>query len=200
LRINVHDRELLEYIRKVYGLSQRMGIPSIEEEDGVAIASAAFAYASSGRRLEIVAVDAGAGIGYSTLWLILGLKPFCSEASCKVIAVELNRTYASIAEDVLAKAPRGGVEIEVVRGDAVKYVSELPGEYVDIIFVDIYKDQYVDIIDVLSTKLKKGGIAMFHNAYIPRPPTAFFERASSEPWVSTIVPTSLGILIASRKG
>ncbi|BEP17140.1 hypothetical protein PYJP_04920 [Pyrofollis japonicus] len=199
MRINVHDRELLEYIRKVYGLSQRMGIPSIEEEDGVAIASAAFAYASSGRSLEIVAVDAGAGIGYSTLWLILGLKPFCSEARCKVIAVESNRTYASIAEDVLVKAPRGGIDIEVVRDDAVKYVNEFPDEYIDIIFVDIYKEQYVSIIDILSTKLKKGGIAMFHNAYIPRPPTTFFKKASSRPWISTIVPTSLGILMASRQ-
>jgi len=69
---------------------------------------------------------------------------------------------------------------------------------VDIAFVDIDKGAYAKALRLLAYKLKPRGLVLFHNAFVPRPPTGFFEEASKRSWLSIIVPTSMGMLVASR--
>ncbi len=62
-------------------------------------------------------------------------------------------------------------------------------------FVDIEKSSYPQALRLLRKKLRRGGIAIFHNAISPRPPKEFFEIADRE-FISIIIPSSAGILLA----
>ena len=195
------DENLYQYIRRVAEMSTRLGIPSIEEEDGIVLQSISHAYALRGAD-DLFLLDLGAGIGYSTLWLLMGAKPVCEEMRkrCRIVAVERDPVLAHYARKVLSETQMKSsrVIIDVVEGDATTYLERVEDCSVDIAFVDIDKGAYAKALRLLAYKLKPGGLALFHNAFVPRPPTSFFEEASRRPWLSIIVPTAMGILIASR--
>ena len=197
------DEKLYQYIKRIAEMSTRLGIPSIEEEDGIVIQSISYTYALRGMD-NLLLIDLGAGIGYSTLWLLMGAKPVCEEMHkrCRVVAVERDPVLAHYARKVLSEAPMSPshVSIDVVEGDAITYLEDVDDCSVDIVFVDIDKGSYAKTLRLLGYKLKPGGLALFHNAFIPRPPTSFFDEASKKPWLSIIVPTSMGVLVASRTG
>ena len=89
--------------------------------------------------------------------------------------------------------------MEFVEGDALSYVRGLKEESVDIAFVDVEKPMYPDMLRILETRLKTGGIAIFHNAYFPPPPRGFAWLASQKPWKSTMIPTDTGGLLLAVK-
>jgi len=195
------DENLYRYIKRVAEMSIRLGIPSIEEEDGAVIQGISYTYALRGAD-NLLFLDLGAGIGYSTLWLLMGVKPVCEEMHkrCRVVAVERDPVLAHYARKVLSEAPMGSsnVSINVVESDATTFLESMENCSVDIAFVDIDKGAYARTLRLLAYKLRPGGLALFHNAFVPRPPTSFFEEASKRPWLATIAPTSMGILVASR--
>ncbi len=195
------DENFYQYIKRVAEMSTRLGIPSITEEDGVVIQSISYTYALGGTD-DLLFVDLGAGIGYSTLWLLMGAKPVCEEMHkrCRIVAVERDPVLAHYARKVLSEAPMNTnhVSIDVVEDDAITYLESVEDCTVDIVFVDIDKGAYSKALRLLGYKLRPGGLALFHNAFVPRPPTSFFKEASKRPWLSIIVPTSMGILVASR--
>ncbi len=180
---------LMEELKKE---SLRIGIPAIDVEDGVILASYAHSVQASGGRIFI---DAGAGIGYSTLWIISALR-WCS--GCKIIAIEYYRNRALKLEEKLADvAGEIGLELEVVTGDAVEILRTV--EVIDYAFVDVEKNQYNDVMDILEDKMPRGGVALFHNAYFPPPPQSFFDRINrSRLWNSVVYPTSAGMLAAVK--
>ena len=196
------DENLYQYIRRVAEMSTRLGIPSIEEEDGIVLQSISHAYALRGAD-DLFLLDLGAGIGYSTLWLLMGAKPVCEEIRkrCRIVAVERDPILAHYARKVLSETPMNSsrVIINVVDGDAITYLERVENCSVDIAFVDIDKGAYAKALRLLAYKLKPGGLALFHNAFVPRPPTSFFEEVSKRHWLSIIVPTSMGILVASGR-
>ena len=195
------DKNLYQRIKRVAEMSTRLGIPSIEEEDGIVIQSISYTYALRGAD-DFLFLDLGAGIGYSTLWLLMGAGPVCEEMRkrCRVVAVERDPVLAHYARKLLGKTPMdpSHVSIDVVEDDATTYLESVEDCSVDIAFVDIDKSAYAKTLRLLAYKLKPGGLALFHNAFVPKPPTSFFEEASKRPWLSIIVPTSMGILVASR--
>lgn len=191
--------ELISYTRIVRDLSRKLAIPSINEEDGFVLQSIAFSYASRTSD-ELLVLDLGAGIGYSTIWLVAGIAPICNsrKMKCRVIAVEQNSTRAEHARRVLSALPVQAIDIEVVEMNAIEYLEKLSDCEIDIVFVDIDKDEYIDVLKLLAHKLKPYGIALFHNAFVPSPPQKFFKLASSYPWISIIIPTTMGILGALK--
>ncbi len=191
--------KLFEYIRAVRDLSMRFAIPSISEEDGFVLQSMAYAYASRADK-GLLVLDLGAGIGYSTLWLVAGIAPICESRgiACKVVAVEQDKIRASYARRVLGNLPTKSVEIEVVEMNAIKYLEKLGSCEVDIAFVDIDKNEYLHALELLAHKLRPHGIALFHNAFVPRPPRTFFEHVSRQPWIPVIIPTQMGVLGAVK--
>ncbi|MCC6062321.1 MAG: hypothetical protein LM581_05085 [Desulfurococcales archaeon] len=61
----------------VENLSRKLGIASIEYDDGLVLSSLSYVTALSGGKIFI---DAGSGVGYSTLWILYGvLKAFSRE-------------------------------------------------------------------------------------------------------------------------
>jgi len=165
--------------------SRRLGIPHVPLEDAYVLQGIAFA--SSTR--EGLVLDLGAGIGFSTIWVAEGAKKF----GRKVIAVEKDeRLFRELSE----VADKWG--FEAVNADAVEFLSRLEDGSVAFAFVDVDKHLYVKIAELLSRKLVPGGVAAFHNAFVPAPPKEFFDVLKNN-FIYTIVPTSLGIAVAARE-
>ena len=167
--------------------SERLWVPSIDWEDGLVLQSLAFAAG------EGLVVDLGAGAGYSTLWLLAGMADSCRKR-CRLFAVERRRDRAETARRLLSSIPVENVEVEVLVGDALEAVKEL--REISLAFVDIDKARYPEALSLLEERLIEGGLAVFHNAYTPPPPPGFLEKASQPPWLSTIIPTDQGLLVA----
>ncbi len=189
--------KFLRETKPIRARSLSLGVRSIGEEDALLIYTAAYTYASS-RHSGLMALDAGAGIGYSTLWLAKALEDAgCS--GCRVVGIEHSPARCREASRIASTARFEGVELEFVEGDALSYVKGLDRETVDIAFVDVEKPLYPDMLRLLESRLKPGGIALFHNAYFPPPPRGFASLASQKPWRSTMIPTATGgLLLAIR--
>ncbi|MEB3851892.1 MAG: class I SAM-dependent methyltransferase [Desulfurococcales archaeon] len=185
-----------ETLEEIGARSRSLGIPSIDPEDGLILYSIAVSVAGRASG-SVEALDLGAGIGYSTLWIAAGLEDACPQtASCRVTAVEANARLASAGEEATARAGLRRVRIRWVAGDAIAFLEGIPNRSVDLAFVDIEKYEYPKALELLEYKLKPGGVALFHNAYFPRPPESFFHAVSRGPWRSGIAPTPQGLLIA----
>ena len=171
--------------------SLSLGIPAIDPEDGMVLQALAFHIAVSGG---VTIVDAGAGIGYSTAWMALGLENGC-KSRCRIIAIEYDPDKASRIRLNLDRLGLDMVEVTVHVGEALEVLRSIGR--VDMAFIDIEKHQYPEALEVLKRVLKVGGLAAFHNAFFPPPPHTFFEMVSRSPWRYTIIPTPAGLLVAS---
>ncbi len=185
-------RSLLSLLDKLRGESLEHGIPAIDPDDGMVLASYAHAVSSNGGR---IFVDAGAGIGYSTLWIMMGLR-WCRK--CRIIAIEYYNDRAAMIEKNLAGiAGEYGISLEIINGDALDIVRGI--DKIDYAFIDVEKSQYDEMLTILESKLPSGGVALFHNAYFPPPPQSFFDRLAKSPaWQAIIHPTSAGLLAAVK--
>ncbi len=183
----------VKYLEGVRRRSLELGIPAIDPEDGIVLQSMAFYTASLGLRL---AVDAGAGIGYSTAWIALGMEAAC-KGDCTIIAIEYDEVKASMISKVLAPLGLERVKVEVVAGEALDILRGTQNGSIGLVFIDVEKNQYPEALDTLSDKLHPRGVALFHNAYFPPPPRSFFKKVNEPPWRSTIAPTPAGLLIAT---
>lgn len=191
----------IELLYRVEDESARIGLAPIQREDGAALYAIGYLYTTmhSSSERDILAVDLGAGIGFSTLWLARGIDEACI-GRCRVVAVEKEEPRYHRLRMVLEEAELRNIELEAVRADAMEYLMGLPDESLDIAFVDVEKGLYPLVLRALEDKLRHGGVAVFHNAYQPRPPDAFLENVRRWPWKSTTVPTRFGLLIAVKMG
>ncbi|BAA80724.2 conserved hypothetical protein [Aeropyrum pernix K1] len=198
---------MLDIARRFNMLSERirresveLGIPAIDPEDGLILSSAAF-YVGGGTGSY---VDAGAGIGYSTIWIAYGAYHRCTDITCKIVAIEYDVELASILSRNLREVEamfRGRIEFEVVSGDALDYFSRLEEkgrEVFDMAFVDIEKGDYPEALERLENLLTAGGVAAFYNAFQPPPPPLFFDMVSKRPWKPVVLPTPAGLLLAVK--
>jgi len=171
-------RRLLEEARR---LSLSHGVPSIEPEDGAALYMAALLVARL--RGAVAAVDAGAGIGYSSLWIAAGLVDGGCRG-CILYAVERDPGLAAEARRLLERAPWTRGLARVVEGDAVEHLRSL--SRVDLVFIDVDKESYPETVDIIAERLGRPGAALWHNAFFPRPPrssTAAYRRGCpAGPW------------------
>lgn len=188
---------LREYASRVRSLSLSMGIPSINQEEGFILYAVTAVVAS--KRSKVHVVDAGAGIGYSTIWLGQALEDFC-RGTCRLTAIEWDESKASRAREVLDGMKWSRVEWSVVSGDALDVVESMEDSSLSLAFVDVEKSMYPKMLEILERKLEPGGVALFHNAYFPPPPPAFYDQASRDPWVSAIIPTPEGLYIIAKRG
>ena len=185
------------FIERVGIESRRLGIPSIDGEDGLVLYTASLL---TGSRLpSLVAADLGAGIGYSTAWIAAGLEDGCS-GSCRLYAVEVDRGLCERGRELFAGAPLERVRVEWVCGDAVTFLDSLPAGSLGLAFVDVAKREYPRILETLGEKLAVGGAALFHNAYFPRPPERFYEMMRRPPWRGGVAPTPAGLAVLVREG
>ncbi|MCX8195908.1 MAG: class I SAM-dependent methyltransferase [Acidilobaceae archaeon] len=184
----------MSLVKELLEESRALGISHISIEDGLVLMAEAFTTSSLGGR---VFVDAGAGVGFSALWILAGISD-CE--GCLLIAIEyererhekLRRNLDKVVKELGAKA-----SAEAVRGNALEVVGAL--EALDYVFVDIEKPDYPKMLSILEARLRPLGVALFHNAIQPRPPEEFFEMAMSGPWRSIIIPTGPGLMLVRKR-
>ncbi len=148
-------------------LSESLSVPRIRADDGPALyAIVLMQCLSSSRQGEFFAVDAGAGVGYSTLWIVRALE----EQGCngRVVAVEHNLERFEALKKVLSEVNKVARKVfaEAFLGDALEYVKSLPSESADLLFVDVEKSLYPIVLRASMDKVKAGGTILFHNAYM----------------------------------
>jgi predicted O-methyltransferase YrrM len=73
--LGISLERFIEVSKQLYERSLSLGIPAISYEDGLVLASLAFIYCAANSTMR--AVDAGAGIGYSTIFLAYGMGQRC---------------------------------------------------------------------------------------------------------------------------
>lgn len=155
--------------------------------------------ASASSEVNARVMDAGAGYGFSTAWLALGLAAKCVD-NCVVEAVERDReVFTELKRNIKGFVKEAGLEVELVfiNRDAVEHLKEVDAEY-RLIFVDIDKDMYVDVLKVIYDKLERNGVAVFHNAIEPPPSPVFINEVFSTRWRSILIPTRRGLLVSYK--
>jgi predicted O-methyltransferase YrrM len=190
--------KLLEHLEE---LSDRLWVPSIERDDGLILASLSSYVASLGGR---VFIDAGAGVGYSTLWILYGLASVMTISNVTVYAIEWrSERYKHLVEslDKAAKELFGdsrAVEVKAIHGDAVELLKNIDRD-VDFIFIDIEKHRYIDMLKLLPKKLSEIGLAVFHNALAPglgEEVWSYLRNADN--LLYHIIQTRMGLLLVRR--
>jgi len=181
-----------EALERLEALSDSLGIPRITRCDGLVLYALAYAYST--RRSSVLAVDAGAGVGYSTLWIAKALAD-AAVRDGRVYAVESNPSRCARLSQALAtlNAP---LRLEAVCSDAVSFLEGLQ-EPVDILFIDVDKHLYTRTWELASPKLRPGGIALYHNARTP-PARRVLQLAREAGWAATTVDTDPGLLLAVK--
>ncbi|AGT35809.1 MULTISPECIES: hypothetical protein [Thermofilum] len=121
-----------------------------------------------------------------------------------IYAVEKNPARYKVLEDNIEKirknilSEKSFIEVRTVNGDAVEFLDKIEPS-LDLVFVDIEKNQYKQVLSFLPRKLSKIGIGIFHNALIPgldSDTRKFLEQ--QEQLSYHVVPTHLGLLIVKR--
>ncbi len=178
--------------------SLSLGIPSIEPSDGIALYTLAFTAALL--HGEGVLVDAGAGIGYSTLWIAAGVRQAgCTR--CRVYAVEAESRLAREAERVLSSLESvRGVDVRVVNMDALEFLEGLREGEAIMVFLDIEKEEYPTAIRAAYEKLRTPGVLAVHNAFYPPPPPEAFEALDELGFSWSVAPTPPGLVVAWKGG
>jgi caffeoyl-CoA O-methyltransferase len=127
-------------------------------------------------------VEIGTSTGYSGLWFLMALQ----KTGGHLTTYEIDRDRA---DQALANFKRAGVEKDVtlVFGNAHEMVAELKldGE-IDILFLDADKDGYIDYLEKLIPKLRKGGLVIAHNMNTRQAHPPFVEAITKNPALETL--------------
>lgn len=101
-------------------------------------------------------LEVGTYTGYSAICLAKGLK-----TGGKLTTLELND---ELRETALSFFKKAGLEnsIELINGDALKIIPELPGPF-DLVFIDANKENYPAYFELLVDKVKSGGFILADN-------------------------------------
>jgi predicted O-methyltransferase YrrM len=106
-------------------------------------------------------LEVGSSYGYSTTWLAEAARAIGG----KVISLELRATKTEYARAQLARAGlEGYVEFRI--GDALASLAQLPGPF-DFVLIDLWKDLYVPVFELLHPKLAKGALIVADNMLQP---------------------------------
>jgi predicted O-methyltransferase YrrM len=106
-------------------------------------------------------LEVGSSYGYSTTWLAEAARA----TSGKVTSLELKVEKTEYARAQLARAGLNGY-VEFHIGDALASLVKLPGPF-DFVLIDLWKDLYVPVFDLLHPKLAQGAIVIADNMLYP---------------------------------
>jgi predicted O-methyltransferase YrrM len=106
-------------------------------------------------------LEVGSSYGYSTHWLADG----ASATGGKVVSLELQKPKTEYAQARLARAGLAKF-VEFRIGDALASLRALPGPF-DFVLIDLWKDLYVPVFELLHPKLAQGAIIVADNMLQP---------------------------------
>lgn len=150
-------------------------------------------------------LELGTAIGYSGTWLARALPP-----EGQLITVEADPDTARVAQANLEKTGAAS-KVTLLVGKAEEILEDLQGPF-DLIFVDINKDGYPDVLDPCIERLRVGGLLVTDNVLwrgdVARPSArsretqairAYNDRLSKDPrMLATIVPLRDGVSVALK--
>ena len=106
-------------------------------------------------------LEVGSSYGYSTTWLAEAARAIGG----KVISLELQAAKTQYAYTQLERAALAGfVEFRV--DDALASLRQLPGPF-DFVLIDLWKDLYVPVFELLHCKLSPGAIVVADTMLFP---------------------------------
>jgi predicted O-methyltransferase YrrM len=150
-------------------------------------------------------IELGSGFGYSGYWHARAVG-----AAGELYLTDGDQENARKAEDCLGRAGLWGGGVSFHVGDAVETLNGTDGEF-DVIFNDIDKTQYPDAWNAARRRLRIGGLYVCDNVLgygagtvldSGSGPDAIKQHntliAEDEGYVSAIVPTREGVMVAIR--
>ncbi len=103
-------------------------------------------------------IELGSGFGYSTIWFARALPE-----DGEVIYTDMSQENYRMADDFFRRAGCAD-RIRMETGNAIEILEKQEGEF-DIVFNDIDKHQYPDVIPVALPKLRRGGLLITDNIF-----------------------------------
>jgi len=130
-------------------------------------------------------LEVGSSYGYSTQWLAAGARA----VQGKVTSLELQGPKTEYARARLARAGLADyVEFRVA--DALESLRALAGPF-DFVLIDLWKDLYVPVFELLHPKLAPGAIIVADNMLQPESArlhaNAYRERVRAAPGMSSVL-------------
>lgn len=140
-------------------------------------------------------LEVGSSYGYSTTWLADGARA----VGGKVTSLENKGEKTQYARTQLARAGLADY-VEFVIGDAIASLQALPGPF-DLVLIDLWKDLYVPVFELLYPKLAQGAIVVADNMLQPESARvharAYRERVRAAPdMTSVLLPIGNGIEVS----
>ena len=151
--------------------------------------------------------ELGSGFGYSTAWFARAVKENGGGIVHHVVWDD--RLSREARENLVALGLADVVQFHV--GEAVATLQQAAGPF-DVIFNDIDKQEYPKALDVITTKLRPGGLLLVDNMLWSG---RIFERRDTSPatrgvreltrrvqadprWIASVIPVRDGLLVAHR--
>jgi predicted O-methyltransferase YrrM len=130
-------------------------------------------------------LEVGSSYGYSTLWLADAARACAG----KVTSLELAAPKTEYARERLGRAGLAGfVEFRV--GDALASLRSLPGPF-DFVLIDLWKDLYLPVFELLYPKLAQGAIVVADNMLQPESARvharAYRDRVGAAPEMTSVL-------------
>ncbi len=101
-------------------------------------------------------VEIGTYTGYAALCLARGLHP---EGALHTI--EVNEEQETIIKKYIEQSPQAS-QIHLHIGNALQIIPHLPAPF-DLVFIDAGKNDYIEYLDLIMPKMRKGGIILADN-------------------------------------
>ena len=197
--MNLRDTNILRVIEEYYEKCNYMGIPTIRWSEGQILYSVTYTYLVLTGRKEGYIVDAGAGAGFSTIWMAYAVVDAGTRHT--VLAIDYYKRNLDMFKELVEKL-KLEINVETLVGDACQILREYPEE-VDILFIDVEKNRYVECIEAVKDRIKPRGIIMAHNMLFPS--TASVDEylnymSKTLRWKTTVIPSEMGIGLTVKTG
>lgn len=103
-------------------------------------------------------LELGTATGYSAIWIAKAL----SETGGELVTVEWDKEMTNLARANIENAglPCG---VKVISGDAKNLISEFEADHFDMIFQDVEKEMYLELLDECARVLRPGGLIVCDN-------------------------------------
>ena len=182
-------RKILVYLEEIRKRSFVKYAYPISQEEGMILYSITFLLATYFEEINIV--EAGSGIGYSTLWFLLAIK---HGGRGTVHAIERNEKRAKI---LINNVTNLGLDkyLRIYIGEAIKVMQRL-SKGIHLAFIDIDKHKYIEAFKVLENNVVSGGVILAHNAWMV--PGYVEYVLNKRGWMTTIIPSDEGIVLSVK--
>jgi len=167
------EHRILEVLEEI-DRNQRWGNLIVPVEDGRLLR--VLAEAMGARR----AVELGTSVGYSAIWLCLGLRA----TGGRLTTFDLDARRLKTARENFERA-RVAQLVTPVLGDAHVEVARLR-DPIDLLFIDADKEGYLDYLTKVGPLVRRGGLIVAHNMHSPPPDPRYLEAITANPALETV--------------